>query len=158
MTLVCKEQRHNPSSHSEEWLQRWVLGWVPLIPPARPGHPLGSSSVFPLSPEQPGFGSTGNRADKFEVRTTRCVYINPNLFRMSSSDTLVAASRACLSARLLGRSLPLIAVSLSLLGHNGRPRGGEMTLSAGTREVGSSCFLGGQVCPGQAELRCSLVL
>lgn len=136
LALIHREQRHSPSSHSDEWLQRWVLGRVPLVPPAHPGFSLGSSSVLPLSPQQPGFASTRNRKDKFEAHTTHSVYINPNLFRMSSSDTLVAALRACLSARLLGRSLPLIAVSLSLLGHNGRP-GSEMTLSAGSSEVGS---------------------
>lgn len=72
-----------------------------------------------LAPLHPG-SSRGSEPTCVEgihlkVYASLVVYIKPNLFRSSSSDMLAEALRACLSGRLLGRSLPLIAMSLSLL-------------------------------------------
>lgn len=100
---------------------------------ACPGGSLGSSSALPTRPRSSSGGSEarGTEGINLKVYTLRVVYIKPDLFRASSSDMLAAALRACLSAGLLGRSLPLIAMSLSLLGTAGG-RGSEITLSAVT--------------------------
>lgn len=102
-----------------------------------------------------GSEATGIEGINFKVYTPHAVYTKPNLFRASSSDMLAAALRVCLSARLLGRSLPLIAMSLSLLGTTGGWRERDYNVGGNQRMAASCGFPGtGRQSPG-CSARCS---
>lgn len=141
-----------------------VGAWLPRPGPSRvpggggscqaracPGGSLGSSSALPTHPRSSSGGSEarGTEGINLKVYTPRVVYIKPNLFRASSSDMLAAALRACLSAGLLGRSLPLIAMSLSLLGTAGGRRERDYIVGSNRRAAGAAGS------PGWQSLRCS---
>lgn len=131
--------------------------WQGLPGPDMPRYLVRELISTPIHPHSSrGSEAMGIEGINLKVYTPHIVYIKPNLFRASSSDMLAAVLRARLSAGLLGTSLPLIAMSLSLLGTTGGRREQDYLVSSNWRMAGSCRFPGtGRCAHVRQSLRCS---